>query len=1492
MAGTKIAEAFVAVSAEMGGLSAGLRQGQAITTSAVNSMQRTLGGLQSMLGMIGVGVGFGAIIGGIRGTIQEAMGAEETQTRLAGAVKATGYAAGYTAEQLAGFATELQNVTTYGDENIKEAMARLLTFKKVSGETFKRTTELALDLASAGFGSVQGNAIQLGKALEDPIRGLGALRRSGVSFTESEKARIKQLVESNKLTEAQGLILDAVAGQVGGMARELAKTPTGRIKQLTQATGDLREEIGAKLMPLMVRWKEMQFNITKAVLDFVEIASPMIGGFADQWSRLNEASGGWLGKSIVIAAGAATLAITFKMVGSVIGSYVIPIFTSFAGVITGTLLRAVTMILSPFRMLGSALSIVGSVGLTAIRSLGAALSNTLSSAVGVGKAFGSLVQQGTVAAFNLLGSGAEKLGAGLQVAATLGVSALNKIDAAVRAIPWQAMWAGSRAAFSIIHTSAITTWMAIQTGAATAWMLIRNTMDPAYLRATWEGIKASATGAWESVKASAQGAWSVIRTTFEPAYLKAVWEGWRSSGESMWSRIKGGAQNTWQVIKNTFDPAYLKATWQDMKVAAANAWTSIKAGAASTGAHIASALKTGVNYAWSGMITAGKAAFATLGSMAAKTGAAMGRSLRSAGAGVAGIAGGLASLSMMGGAFAFLAPFQTMLITIPTVLSLLGSVGTVVGGLASPFMIVAGLIATAGVLWYEYSDSGKTAVAGMWQAISPIFETFKTAFGGIKDAIQAGDWKLAGEMGMVSLELAMVQGLGSIMGKWGEFTKGLVSGFLDATGQIAQGWIKMYGNLASGMLKLAQSEGPLGDLMAKVLGTDVRKMDEQQRHAFKASASGKYTMATREIDEKTARVAGLEATGGSQEEIDRLKREITEHEAARRNAAAAMEGPEAAAKYAQESMQGQLEGALNQSIQTDKDVWKERIDNANTAAMGFLDPEELEKRAKELQERQTSIAEKAAKQLEEKRKVEQKPEVMPEATPPEEESQAVGATKGSPFVGFAELNRKMQEALMKDTVAQSQLDVAEAQLGVEEEIRDELKEDAAATAVSTPAAPAPSLVPVARSRNQPAAPAAPTVEAPAVRDFDAEIAGVTKKIDDAYALVPSWGGGKPETEEIKLLQREREGLEAEKAAAQAKPPAAPEVPAVAMESERVQAAQAQATGVPMRPAVPVLGEGTDTQETAATAAARRARMRADFARAAKEKKAAEESQAAAFAQETKPARDFDAEIAAAQKELSDVLMLPARVRAKQAAVEKVRSLEAERAAVESQAASTVQEPDITQTAPAPVAQPLADLSKLTMEELRKVRELAETPAARAELEKRYGGRIQTTAEMYPDEPPPELPKPDTTSRQHVEAMRGRQGTGEGIASDAAKIAGAILGASGRPVTSSKDDKRFDGGGIEVTRYAPSADEREAAMNERFAMAMQKHQERQSIQGLRELFQRSMGSDSGTESTSDQNTDVANNTGKSADMLGKLVDIMGEVAKTLKPSGPAPITAGA
>ena len=143
------------------------------------------------------------------------------------------------------------------DQNlIKQGQALLLTFKSVSadadkvGGVFDRATKAAIDLAAAGFGSVETNAIQLGKALEDPIKGLAALGKSGVTFTAEQKELIKTLVETGDVAQAQEIILKAVEMQVGGTAEATANAS----EKMKVAWSQLQEQLGQRLLPVFEKF--------------------------------------------------------------------------------------------------------------------------------------------------------------------------------------------------------------------------------------------------------------------------------------------------------------------------------------------------------------------------------------------------------------------------------------------------------------------------------------------------------------------------------------------------------------------------------------------------------------------------------------------------------------------------------------------------------------------------------------------------------------------------------------------------------------------------------------------------------------------------------------------------------------------------------------------------------------------------------------------------------------------------------------------------------------------------------------------------------------------------------------------------------------------------------------------------------------------------------------------------------------------------------------
>ncbi|MDF1853591.1 MAG: phage tail length tape measure family protein [Verrucomicrobiales bacterium] len=166
--------------------------------------------------------------------VAESQKFETTMFRIGAVIKATGGVAGRTADDLRSFARELAMNTLESTEGVLEAQQRLLTFRKVTGDVFDRTIRVAADLSAVLGQNMSSSAIQLGRALEDPVTGLTALTRSGTVFTDQQKEMVKQLVESGQLLKAQSFILDELEAQYGGAAVAAAQGYAGALDTLGQ----------------------------------------------------------------------------------------------------------------------------------------------------------------------------------------------------------------------------------------------------------------------------------------------------------------------------------------------------------------------------------------------------------------------------------------------------------------------------------------------------------------------------------------------------------------------------------------------------------------------------------------------------------------------------------------------------------------------------------------------------------------------------------------------------------------------------------------------------------------------------------------------------------------------------------------------------------------------------------------------------------------------------------------------------------------------------------------------------------------------------------------------------------------------------------------------------------------------------------------------------------------------------------------------------------
>lgn len=213
---------------------------------------------------------------------------EQALAGVEAAVRSTGGAAGFTTQQLADMADKLQAISTFDDDDILSKLTgNLLTFTNVAGPVFEQAQQAALDLSARLGQDLQTSAIQLGKALNDPIRGITALSRVGVSFTEVQKEQIKAFVEGGQVAKAQGIILAELRKEFGGQATAMANTTQGQLVQACMALDDAMKKVGAAIAPVLVPFAQAVKSLAGA---FSEL-SPETNRFIVTLGALTAAAG-------------------------------------------------------------------------------------------------------------------------------------------------------------------------------------------------------------------------------------------------------------------------------------------------------------------------------------------------------------------------------------------------------------------------------------------------------------------------------------------------------------------------------------------------------------------------------------------------------------------------------------------------------------------------------------------------------------------------------------------------------------------------------------------------------------------------------------------------------------------------------------------------------------------------------------------------------------------------------------------------------------------------------------------------------------------------------------------------------------------------------------------------------------------------------------------------------------------------------------------------
>jgi len=236
------------------------RSGRDIGTKMRTGISSRMSGIGSMVGSALRGAAFAgvaAVAAGVGASIKAAVEAQKVAAQTEAVIKSTGGAANVTAEHVSDLANKIMRYSGISDEAVASAANMLMSFTNIRQEVgknndiFDQATKAVADMATFMGTDMQSAAVQVGKALNDPIRGVTALSRAGVQFTEEQRDQIEALVESGKTMEAQKVIIAELETQFGGSARAMGKTAEGQFNIAKEAIGNAGEAIGTALLPMI-----------------------------------------------------------------------------------------------------------------------------------------------------------------------------------------------------------------------------------------------------------------------------------------------------------------------------------------------------------------------------------------------------------------------------------------------------------------------------------------------------------------------------------------------------------------------------------------------------------------------------------------------------------------------------------------------------------------------------------------------------------------------------------------------------------------------------------------------------------------------------------------------------------------------------------------------------------------------------------------------------------------------------------------------------------------------------------------------------------------------------------------------------------------------------------------------------------------------------------------------------------------------------------------
>lgn len=265
-------------------------------------------------------------------------------------------------QSIKNYASELQNLGVVGDEVQLSGAQQLATFLQTE-DALKTLMPAMADLAvqQNGVNVTSENMVSIGNMMGKAMQGqTSALTRVGITMTEAQE----QVMKFGTEEERASMLAEIITDNVGHMNEVMAQTDAGKIQQAKNAMGDLKEEIGARLIPIQAVFYSNFANLCTllgttlcSVLDTLTVAFTNLNTFMTEHETLVQV--------LAIAIGTLTTAFVAYNIAQNASTIIIGLYcavTDLATLATTAFSTALTILTSPISLVIIAIGALIAIG--------------------------------------------------------------------------------------------------------------------------------------------------------------------------------------------------------------------------------------------------------------------------------------------------------------------------------------------------------------------------------------------------------------------------------------------------------------------------------------------------------------------------------------------------------------------------------------------------------------------------------------------------------------------------------------------------------------------------------------------------------------------------------------------------------------------------------------------------------------------------------------------------------------------------------------------------------------------------------------------------------------------------------------------------------------------------------------------------------------------------------------------------------------------------